>query len=115
MQPANKIPHPGHHSIARNAELLLSLVRTSPDILFLSVFYQLISEIRMGYGYDHLGAFPGAPADEVHCTVFRHEVIELTSRRSDYIPLKNRLDIGFERAVLFPEYGRHADERFAAF
>ena len=80
MQPANKIPHPGQHSIARNAELLLSLVRTSPDILFLSVFYQLISEIRMGYGYDHLGALPGAPADEVHCAVFSHEVIELTSR-----------------------------------
>ena len=80
MQPANKIPHPGHHSIARNAELLLSLVRTSPDILFLSVFAKLVSEIRVRYGYDHLGALPGAPADEVHCAVFSHEVIELTSR-----------------------------------
>ena len=81
MQPANKIPHPGHHSIARNAELLLSLVRTSPDILFLSVFYQLISEIRMGYGYDHLGALPGAPARSGTLRRIQSlEVIEPTSR-----------------------------------
>ena len=64
----------------RSLLCFLFFVRTSPDILFLSVFYKLVSEIRVRYGYDHLGALPGAPADEVHCAVFSHEVIELTSR-----------------------------------
>lgn len=96
-------------------QLILSSIASSPDQLFLRSPDQIISEIRMGDGDQFLRTFPGGQAFHIHHTIFRGNIVYLTSGRGYDIPSAEMgQDIGFMFPI-FINIGRiQTDKGFAA-
>ena len=96
-------------------QLILSSIASSPDQLFLRSPDQIISEIRMGDGDQFLRTFPGGQAFHIHHTIFRGNIVYLTSGRGYDIPSAEMgQDIGFMFPI-FINIGRiQTDKGFAS-
>ena len=57
--------------------VILSLVALSPDTHLFGVFYQLISEIRMGYGDESFSSLPCSQPLQDDFAVFRHYIVSV--------------------------------------
>ena len=77
-----------------------ALVGPAPDLLGIGGGDQLLPEVRMGDGDQHLRPLPGAAASQIHRAVLGDQVVGLAAGIGDDVPAEVGQDAGAAEMML---------------